>query len=482
MKSLYRVYFKITFLLLSFVLCLSAWVLADPVSSETIQEIEQLKDKVQELTHSIEDVRQDYAVIQVYSKKFERDMNEHKGLPIETPFTKSMEKRSEDLATHFGRIKIRGEITAIALASANQRPNDSVQGGQAVINHPPVQPDHFGQTNHDDITGSGSFDLYLEAKITDNTTFFTDLEANSDNPIVFPSYSLPNGNVTFPTHLSAQNLDVLNILEIYIESEWYDKKLITTIGKIDLSNYFDGNNVAWDEHSQFLSFAFVNNPAFYSVAPFDSIGARALWDMGWGFTTQIAAVKQVDSGDKLFNEYFGMLEVDYKTNAILGREGNYRIYGYVKEIPALNPQQIPTGKNQNAIGAGLSMDQMLTDKLSVFSRLGWNEKKLADSVSTLIPPFSAVASSVTFGGQYQGLLANRPDDVFGAAYGIINPADPFGTVPEEDFNELFMEYYYSYTVRENFHLSPLLQVMKHPAGDDDENYIVIFGGRAFLEF
>ena len=94
------------------------------------------------------------------------------------------------------------------------------------------------------------------------------------------------------------------------------------------------------------------------------------------------------------------------------------------------------------------------------------------------------------GGQYQGLLPNRPDDVLGVGAAWINPSNPitsnFGqsiqSLPQRDFDEWILEFYYNYKIRNNFHVSPVFQLMQHPNGDDDENVTAIFGGRAFLEF
>lgn len=51
------------------------------------------------------------------------------------------------------------------------------------------------------------------------------------------------------------------ILEVWYEHEFFDEKLVFTMGHVDLSNYFDSNEVANDEAAQFLAPGFVNSSA-----------------------------------------------------------------------------------------------------------------------------------------------------------------------------------------------------------------------------
>jgi len=443
------------------------------------EQVESLKISVQELKTQNEDAKSSF-------KSVEQKLIEVKGLAPDTEFTKSMVQRAKAFEEQREFIKVWGSLTAITQTSINRRIHTSTQGNILYVDGAGnILANRFGQNSEDQTIGAGSFDLYLEAKVTGNTKVFTNLEANSPNQVFSPTLSLPNGNGTFSTHLNPQNLDVLNVLELYVESQWYDSRFTTTIGKIDLSNYFDGNTVAWDEHRQFLAGIFLDDPVFISVAPLNTIGARGSLNVGWGITFQAAVVSQDNSGQKLFNQMFAIGEIDYQTFFFFGKEGNYRAFGYVKDVDTIDQFGLATGRSTNGLGGGVSIDQKLTDKLTVFSRYGWNEDVLADGPSVAIPPFAAVESSISVGGQYKGLLPNRPDDMFGGAWGLINPSDPrtFNSgLPERPDNEYFMEFYYNYQIHDNFHVSPLLQLIIHPNGDDDENWTTILGGRAFLEF
>jgi len=459
----------VSVLLVPFVLASTTPAIAGGLegSGDVAKQISALKDQINQLSSTVGDLKKDNLSSQARTKELESELATIKGLTPGSEIAASMETRVNSLEDKVGAIKISGAITGIVQSSVNHKINSSTQANN--IN---FTPNRFGQTTNDQAIGAGSFDLYLEAKILDNTRIYANLEANSTNQ-VFGSLFAPNGNITVSTNTAATGTDVLNLLEVYAESEFYDGRLVTTVGKIDLTNYFDGNNVAWDEHRQFLAGAFLDNPTFTAVLPFNTIGARASYDIGWGLTAQIAAVSADNAGTKLFNDAFGILEIDYNTQ-IFGREGNYRVYGYVRQAADVSSASLIAAGESDAIGFGFSFDQTITDKFTVFSRFGFNSSKLAI--------LGGVENSVTVGGEYVGLLPNRPNDVFGAAWGTIKPTDGPFVSPETPDNEVFMEFYYNYEVANNFHISPVLQFIKHPLGDDDENWSSIFGGRALLEF
>ncbi|GEM_PF-1997883 len=451
-------------------------------SDDISKQIDELKSQVNSLSSTVETLKDENTSVKARSKEMESELATLKGLQPGTEIAKSMETRVSSLEDKVGTIKISGALTGIVQSSVNHKRNPGVQGNELQDDNTATIFNRFGQNTEDISIGAGSFDLYLESKILDNTRIYTNLEANSANQ-VFNSFSLPNGNTTFSTHLNPQNLDVLNVLELYVESQFYDKKLTVTVGKIDLTNYFDGNKVAWDEHRQFLAGAFLDNSSFSSVVPFNTIGARAAYEIGWGLTAQVAGVSEDNSGNKLFNQMFGIAELDYQTFWFFNKEGNYRAYGYVKDTDTFNAVGLVDGNTQDPIGFGLSADQKLTDKLTWFGRWGWNQNTLANNAfnnPAVMAP--GVKDSWSTGASYLGLLPNRPDDVAGGAVAWINPASPIGTVPLRDYKEWIIEFYYNYKVANNLHISPVLQFLKHPNGDDDENIITVFGGRAFLEF
>ncbi|MBI4971130.1 MAG: carbohydrate porin [Candidatus Omnitrophica bacterium] len=460
---------------------------ADEPPQNLLQEIKMLQEKTQILKTSIEELKNENEALKSKSQIIAEEWLAIKGTAQGTEIAKKLEEKVSTLGNKIGTIKISGDIVGIVQSSVNQRIHPGIQANTLYVDDATgaTLQNNFGESSEDRTIGAGCFNLFLESQILENTTVFADIEANSPNQVISPILSQPNSNSTVATHLSPQNLDVMNFLELYVESQWYNKRLTTTVGKIYLSDYFDQNAIAHDDKNQFLGYAFYNNLTFASVEPYYTLGARASLDIGWGLTAQAGVASQDDSAGKLFNALFGIFELDYNTAFFFGKEGNYRAYGYVKDIDDIDTTAQHaglTGESSNAIGAGISVDQKLTDKFTAFSRLGWNEAKLAITTSTLDGVFPAVSSSISFGGAYNGLLPNRPDDVLGGGWALTNPSDPFGTFPERPDNEYFMEFYYSYKVREGFHVSPILQFVKHPNGDDDENWITIFGGRAYLEF
>ena len=55
-------------------------------------------------------------------------------------------------------------------------------------------------------------------------------------------------------------VDRVSVREAWLQSELFKQHVRLVAGKIDLTNYFDINNVANDETTQFITSVFVNNP------------------------------------------------------------------------------------------------------------------------------------------------------------------------------------------------------------------------------
>ena len=72
----------------------------------------------------------------------------------------------------------------------------------------------------------------------------------------------------------------------------------------------------------------------------------------------------------IFNHGFGIAELGYKNKAG-GLEGNYRIYAGMDGA-------LPDGEmklvQKNALNFGVSLDQQVTDKLTLFARYGQRDK------------------------------------------------------------------------------------------------------------
>jgi len=114
----------------------------------------------------------------------------------------------------------------------------------------------------------------------------------------------------------------------------------------------------------------------------------------------------------------------------------------------------PTEMRDEGYGLGMSLDQEITNALTAFARIGWQD----DDVY-------AVEYAWSLGLQVSGCLWGRDDDVFGIAYARSETGEDYRNslraaglrtaAAEETF-----EAYYNYRVNGNVSISPDIQLAK----------------------
>ncbi|WP_224983646.1 carbohydrate porin [Geomonas agri] len=354
--------------------------------------------------------------------------------------TRTFQSRHEDLGTRFTaltkNISLSGGMVGVLQGTSGNKPKDST-----------------------DVVGRA--DLVFNFKVGDNTIAVIDVEATGGDGVdaKVPSFSGLNG-------VAGSTGDRVRFREAWVEHSALNDRLLFTAGKVDLSNYFDSNAVAGDENSQFLSGAFVHSV----VLPFPANGPGAriqaklaeplVFGIGYGSGDADSAGSS-DSAD-IFNHGVAIAELDYKHKA--GElEGNYRIYGAYDGAPADGAGKLVA---KNAYSLGVSFDQQVTDKLTLFARYGQRDKGVY-----------AATCAWSAGGQYQGLIADRKDDVVGFAYGQVKAA---GTVA--DAQEKVAEVYYKYKVSDQIEISPVAQYLVDPAGLSGNDNVLALALRAKISF
>ncbi len=307
----------------------------------------------------------------------------------------------------------------------------------------------------------GLFDLAFTHEPAKNLTLQLVLEGIAgDGPDArFGTFSGLNSN-------AGDTGDELTVLEATLEATF--GALTLTAGKIDLTNYIDGNNVAGDSASQFVTGAFSNNAVL--SAPDNAAGARARLDLPKGFYVESGFMDQDADGsgstnDKLFDHIFSMVEVGYGGKAF-GREGNYRLWGFAdgNGLEMKGDEQ----ERYTAYGYGVSIDQELTPGLSMFLRLGFRD---SDNLS--------YDTESAWSAGFQMGIPGRPSDAAGLAFGAIKPIAK-GNAKKKD--EETFEAYYRWHFAENVHLSPILQFVKNPEGNPEADDLVVLGARFQVDF
>lgn len=272
----------------------------------------------------------------------------------------------------------------------------------------------------------------------------------------------------------------VDVTELWYQQDFAGGAVRVRLGKLDLTGgfecrtcpvTFDGNSFANDETVQFLNSALVNNPTI----PFPQNGLGLivyLQPAEWAYVSAGVADAEADARETGFSTTFG------------GPGHFFSVYeaGVVAEVPSpggaltgayraglwYDPQPKERldgrGRERDDLGFYASVDQMLfrespeegnAQGLGLFARLG-----VADQAVNEVRFFWSA------GAQYQGLLPTRDDDVvaLGVAQGRLSPDADFTTA-----SETAIELYYSARITPWVRVTPSVQVILNPGGDDRVN-------------
>jgi carbohydrate-selective porin OprB len=324
---------------------------------------------------------------------------------------------------------------------------------------------------NDSTDATYSVDLEITSKIGENGTALLYLEGGEGSG-VYPELGGFNGyNADAFADPDDDGAD-LQISEIWYEHSFKEGKVVATFGKMDVTRWFDANEVANDETSQFLADVFVNNIAV--EFPDYAYGARVTISLNEMFDISFGALEADSDYEDIFDENFLIAELGIKPK-ILCRQGNYRIYGWTNNGDKEDLKD-PDKSQDDGHGVGISMDQEITDAITAFARFGWQN----DDVY-------AVEYAGSLGFQVAGSLWGRDEDMFGLGYARSEigedyrdslRADGMRTAPAEQS----IEAYYSFKVNDHISLSPDIQYAKDREGKESEDSVFVFGLRAQLDF
>ncbi|MGB0129491.1 MAG: carbohydrate porin [Rhodocyclaceae bacterium] len=306
-----------------------------------------------------------------------------------------------------------------------------------------------------------------------------------------------------PTYTSTANTVAFEVGDVPDDSfgilaqAWYQLKLplfrdsankssdslYLTVGKIDPFVFFDQNGIADDESSRFMNNVFVHNPLLDSGG---DIGADK-----YGFTPGFIAKYENSrregaewgvslgafgsgpganfSGSLSDPFVIGQVETAATINNL---PGNYRAYFWTN-----GRSEGYDGVVRRHSGLGASIDQKLTEDLTLFSRLGYHGSGKV-----------RFDRALTLGAELAGKGWGRPDDALGLALGRLRTSsdyrrdsadiDGYRAAGYEDQAELF----YRYKFNEAVELTPDFQWIRRPGGDGSADDIKVWGLRAKIGF
>ena len=286
----------------------------------------------------------------------------------------------------------------------------------------------------------------------------------------------------------ADNDNNVRLTELWYEQALFKDKAALTFGKLDPTAYFDNNDVANDETTQFLGRIFRNSPTI--EFPDNTAGIRLAYmplewlELGYGVFDGNSDWEKV--GDNLFN----IGQVTFKTK-VFDLPGNYRFLGWNNNV--YHTKWLDTEKTKEAnYGFGLSFDQKVTDIVTLFTRYGWQNPKVynPDIMATGDLNYS-LAHSWSAGFQLEGKPWGRENDVFAFAVGQAIASKDYKKAGEaldparRAKPEGHLEAYYRIHVNDHLSLSPDFQYIWNPFGKDvaeDTDGIFVGGMRAQVDF
>ena len=285
-----------------------------------------------------------------------------------------------------------------------------------------------------------SADLFFTAGIAQNTIFFADIVGLSGTPPEpeLQPLTLVNG---YTARLVRQN--ELNLREAWLRTEIFKQRLALTVGRLDLTNYFDQNAFANDETTQFLSDALVNNQMLGLSS--NGTGVAAEFDPKNGFRFKFGFQQSNVEATNLSDSFFTLSEAGYTFTPFGLPEGTYRAWFRTDNTP-----EDGLGK-----GGGFSLDQKLTNVVGLFGRYGTQQVDLDSDRDHF---YSA-------GVSFQSGFVFNPRDVWGVGYAKMD----LSSGDKEDL----VEGYYNFLLTDRLRLSlHLTHVLERPDSETKYGYLL----------
>ncbi len=355
-------------------------------------------------------------------------------------------------------------------------------------------------TDENKAYGAASVDLDFTADFSDRDRAYLLLEMGSGkNPdSEIPSFSGIVDEALSMVPVETEDGDV-RVSEAWYEREWplADGRFRFRFGKIDITTEVDQNEYANDENAQFMSSAFVNNPAVeWASYSFGMVAAyeASHWSLTLGY-------EDADSSwDNLFDYPFLVAQLAMNTK-FRGRPGHYRFYVWYQGEKHLKWDDLKDylargtepENEDSAWGFGVSFDQELAEGVGVFFRYGWRGDDLVGYWNTTLDDLDfsyGFEQAVSVGLSLSGALWGRAQDEIGLGWAWFVLDDDYrdywegkgvfaarltlpGEIRHDTADEFHMEVYYRFQAGEHLALTPDFQYTWNPAGLEDDGFWVL---------
>jgi carbohydrate-selective porin OprB len=334
---------------------------------------------------------------------------------------------------------------------------------------------------------SGSYDLettfdFEKLKLWKGGILYALAEGSSDDGISNAGYV---GDL-FGVNGYAAGPQEIQLSELWYEHTLLDEKLRVRFGKLDLTTDFDTNAFANDETAQFLNRGLING----ANIPFPDRGHGIQFvavPVDWLYFAAGVADAEADSRETGFRtayhgpaNTFSVYEFGLTPTWETGwgqLPGNYRFGLWY------DPQ--PKERFFNDLGGRLSTPRLKRDDVGFY--LNFDQAVLRENPQVegdeqglglflryayAHDDVNAIEHFWSVGGQYQGLIPTRDEDVlaFGVAQGVLS--ERMRLTGADPHRETALELYYRIQVLPWLTLSPDLQWILRPGGEDGRDAFV----------
>jgi high affinity Mn2+ porin len=246
-----------------------------------------------------------------------------------------------------------------------------------------------------------------------------------------PYLRLPRAFIRQTLDLGGETEKVASDLNQFAASQT-SNRLVVTVGKFAVWDWFDGNKYAHEPRSDFMNWALIDTATFDYAA--DSwgytYGAAVEWYHGpwaWrGCFCDLSVVPNSPELDPTFKQFQWIGEIEHR-HELWGQPGKIIATGFLSRgrmgrfDDALNLAQLTDSTPDTSLvrrygsrgGIGLSVEQQVFSDLGLFARAGWADGSVEPYEFT--DADRTVAAGLSLSGQQWG----RPNDTFGLA-GIVN--------------------------------------------------------------
>lgn len=295
----------------------------------------------------------------------------------------------------------------------------SVQGALQTKGPPNVADGHVYGLSAADIT-------FAANSAALNTSFFADVVGIGGSP--------PDGEISALNLINSQaarlSNNTLNLREAWIRTGLFQEKLHVSVGRLDLTNYFDRNTAANDENSMFISDPLVNNPTLGLTN--NGLGAAFVWDPRGSYNIKVGIQQSTPAATSLSESVFSLAEFEYIARPFGLGEGHYRIWGRSDNS---------TGDSKTSYG--VSLDQKLLPAVTLFGRYG----------NGYVDGFGGNTRFYSGGLSFGSPFAFNPDDAWGIGYAQTE----IKSGPIDGATERMAEIYYNLYLTQALRLSGMVQ-------------------------